>query len=346
MTARTEPPASRPPVSRAVLVTGGAGYIGSHVVRMLLAAGRQVVVLDRLLFGAESLAAVRRDPNFRLIMGDIRDAVAVQRALRGADAVIHLAGIVGDPACALDPETTNAVNVAATASLVAAAHAAGVQRFVFASSCSVYGASDVLVDESSALHPVSLYAETKVAGEHIVLGARRMRFEPVVLRFATLHGWSPRPRLDLVANLLTAQAVRTGRITVFGGEQWRPFLHVADAAEALVAVLTAPGAQVSGEVFNIGSSAENYQIGSVGAHVAEWVPGTCVDIASTDGDRRDYRVSFARLERTLAFRPRRSLDDGIRELSVRAQAGDFAQIDDPRYSNVRTQEQLLARRIA
>lgn len=332
--------------SRAVLVTGGAGYIGSYVVRSLLAARQRVVVLDRLLFGAESLADVRRDPALRLINGDIRDAAAVRRALGGVDAVIHLAGLVGDPACALDPSTTRTVNVGATQTLVALARTAGVRRFVFASSCSVYGASDELVDESSTPRPVSLYAETKVDGESIVLAAQAGTFEPVVLRFATLHGWSPRPRLDLVANLLAVQAVRTGRITVFGGEQWRPFLHVADAAEALVAVLTAPVEQVSGEVFNIGSSAENYQIGAVGEHVAARVPGTRVDVSPSDGDRRNYRVSFARLERTLAFRPHRSLDDGIGELTARARAGEFARLDDPRYSNVLTQEQLLARRIA
>jgi len=302
-----------PSVIDRVLIVGGAGYLGSALVPQLLARNFKVRVLDSLLFGDQSLRAVATNPNFELMRGDVRDIQAVVEAAKDCDAVIHLAAIVGDPACDVNKQLSMEINRAATRMLIDICRGSGVRRFLFASTCSVYGASDHLVDELTEVAPISTYAESKVDSEKLLLEAASADFHPTILRLGTLFGLSLRPRFDLVVNLLTARATTTGTITIFNGSQWRPFLHVEDAARAFVVALTAPANAVSGEIFNVGDYALNLRLSDLSQRIAEVVPA--VDIQYVDnGDRRNYRASFDKVHSRLGFRCERSLDHGIQEM--------------------------------
>jgi nucleoside-diphosphate-sugar epimerase len=309
-----------------VLVTGGAGYLGSTLVPMLLARGFAVRVLDNLSYGGRSLLGVWGHPGFSFVRGDLRDAAARDAAVAGMDAVVHLAAIVGDPACARQPETARAVNLDASIALLDAAERAGVARLVFASTCSNYGRMadpEARVDEDSALHPVSLYAETKVAVERALLDpARTLAATP--LRFATIYGVSPRMRFDLTVNEFTRELLVHGRLTVFGEQFWRPYVHVADAARAITLVLESPATCVGGTVFNVGDSAENYRKQDLVALIRPHAPDGVVEYVRRDEDPRDYRVSFSRIGERLGFYVTRRVPDGIAEVArlVRAGAAD------------------------
>lgn len=299
-----------------VLVTGGAGYLGSIVVSQLLSRGVHVRILDCLLFGGQSIEKLRSHANCEFILGDIRDIGTSVRAMDGCDTVIHLAGIVGDQACEANRELAVEVNAAATRMLAEIAPRCGIHRFLFASSCSVYGSSRATVAESSRLHPLSLYAQTKVDSERVLVDACTRGFAPTVLRLGTLFGVSPRMRFDLVLNLLAARAVSVGRITVRNGRQWRPFVHVRDAARAFLACIDSQAERVAGEIFNVGSSFLNAQIRQLGEIVAHLVPGTAVTGIYDRLDQRSYRVRFDKIERTLGFVCRETLEAGVREVSA------------------------------
>src|SRR5438876_3350436 len=260
-----------------ILVVGGAGYLGSALVPMLLEQGYRVRVLDSLLFGRASLEPVEKDPNFELLVGDVRDIQAVVQAVKGCDAVIHLAAIVGDPACEENRHLATEINRAATSMLIDVGRGYGIQRFLFASTCSVYGASDYLMDEHAQVGPISLYAQTKVDSERLLLNAKCAVFHPTILRLATLFGMSPRPRFDLVVNLLTARAIRMGKITIFNGEQWRPFMNVYDAARAFVVCLEANLDVVSGEIFNAGSYGLNHRLSEIAESISKIIPAVDVE---------------------------------------------------------------------
>ena len=259
-----------------VLVIGGAGYVGSVLCGQLLASGHRVRVLDAFLYGRESLNEFTNDPRVEIIQSDSRDLVRVRAAMHDVSAVVHLGEIVGDPACSLDPEVTVDVNVNATLAVARLARDAGIRRFIYPSSCSVYGASDDIVSERSDLNPVSLYARAKITVEEALRRMADSDFQPVILRFATVYGLSPRPRFDLVVNLLTAKAQSTGEITVNGGDQWRPFVHVADAAAAILLMLQQPSHMVAGETFNVGSNDQNHTVGEVGEVIRNRVAGSTV----------------------------------------------------------------------
>lgn len=321
---------------RNVLVIGGAGYIGSVLVRKLLNRGYNVTVLDALVYGDESIRDLYDRPGFDLIHDDMRNVEAVVRAMQYADAVVHLGAIVGDPACALDHKLALEINLAATRLIAEAARGFGVQRFIFASTCSVYGASDQLLDERSALNPISLYARTKMESERVLLALEDDRFAPVILRFGTVYGLSPRPRFDLVINLLAARAVCEKRITIFGGDQWRPFIHVDDAAEAILKCLEAPLHAIKGQTFNVGSDDQNYRIAQLGDLIKELIPDVEVIYQGEDGDRRNYRVSFAKIRKHLGFIPRRTVADGIWEIKAAIEDGRIRDYRDARYSNYKT----------
>ena len=217
------------------LVTGGSGYIGALLVRELLESGRDVRVLDRLLHGQEDIAAEQEQAGVLVIRGDVRDADARSRALDGVQEVVHLAAIVGDPACALDPEEADEVNVQATRSLVTEANAAGVERLVFASTCSNYGRMadpSVPITEDGELRPVSLYAEQKVSMEKLILGGGTGETKPTCLRFATVYGVGRRMRFDLTVNEFTRELWADRELEVFGEQFWRPYIHVRDAGRA------------------------------------------------------------------------------------------------------------------
>ncbi|MGH7827792.1 MAG: NAD-dependent epimerase/dehydratase family protein [Candidatus Binatia bacterium] len=319
-----------------VLVIGGAGYIGSVLCRELLRQSYSVRVLDPLLYGQESLAELAGDPRFQLVEGDSRDVSAVFRAMLDMDAVVHLGELVGDPACAFDEKLTLEINLAATKMVAEAAQGCGVKRFIYASSCSVYGASSRTVDERSALNPVSVYARAKIGSEQALLALNGPNFHPVILRFATVYGRSPRPRFDLVINLLTAKAVCDGEITIFGGEQWRPFVHVADIAQAIVRCLAAPLESVKAEVFNVGSDEQNYTITEVGELIHRLIPEARLVNHGNGADNRDYHVSFARIRRELGFKPSYTVEAGVREIEAAFRAGQIQNYQDKRYSNYLT----------
>lgn len=319
-----------------VLVVGGAGYIGSVLTRQLLARGYRVRVLDLELFGRDSLADLIEHPRLDFMNGDFRNVEDVVRALRDVDAVIHLAAIVGDPACALDREATIAVNYAAAKMMAQLARANGVSRFVFASTCSVYGESDEMRTEESDLNPVSIYATTKIDAERALLEAADGVFQPTILRFATAYGWSHRPRFDLVANLFSAQAVTDKHIRIFNGEQWRPFVHTVDISRACVMAMEAPLAKVGCEVFNVGDHSQNYTLQQLGQIVSECMPGTFVEDIRNDDDLRNYRVDFTKIQRVLGFRASIDLHDGVREMVEAVQAGQITDWQDAIYSNVKT----------
>ena len=311
-----------------VLVTGGAGYVGSVVVDELLARGFQVRVLDALLHGTvSSLLLPWANPQFEFIRGDVRDPAARGRALQSVDAIVHLAAIVGDPACARDTELAHEVNLNGTLAMLDDAVGAGVERFVFASTCSNYGRTNgnSFADEEFELAPVSLYAETKVAAEAEVLQPRD-GIVPTCLRFATVYGTSPRMRFDLTVNEFARDLALGAELVVFGEQFWRPYIHVRDAARAVASVLEAPREIVGGEVYNVGNTSENYRKLDLVDLLRERLPDATVKFVHRDEDPRDYRVSFEKFAGSVGFESKRSVADGIDEVIALVRSG---LIDDP-----------------
>jgi nucleoside-diphosphate-sugar epimerase len=328
--------------AKRILVTGGAGFIGSHLTRKLLDAGYFVRILERFDYGRAGVEAIKH-PRLEIMQGDICNSRDVSRAVRDVDGVLALAAIVGDPACNLDPEETINLNYTATKILVEACNFYGVRRLVFASSCSVYGASENdLLTERSRLNPVSLYARTRVLSENIIFD-RRGDVEPVVLRLATVFGLSPRMRFDLVVNTLTVRAVVDQKIAVHGGDQWRPNVHCRDVARAFITALEAPASAVAGEIFNVGGNAQNHRIAELGELVAGIVGDVTVEYHSDVPDPRNYRVSFDKIRRTLGFEPEYTVARGIREVAAAVRGTPALQhYQSPVFHNVQAFKQSLA----
>lgn len=320
---------------RRVLVIGGGGYIGSALLPKLLQAGYHVRLLDILLYSTEPIQEVFSHPNLEVIQADFRQVDKVVEAMRDVDAVIHLGAIVGDPACALDEELTIEVNLMATRMIAEVAKGSAVNRFIFASTCSVYGASDELLDEHSALYPVSLYARSKIASEQVLNNLAGSGFSPIILRFGTIYGLSGRTRFDLVINLLAAKAIVEGKITIFGGDQWRPFVHVDDAALAILKALETPLATVRNQIFNVGSDEQNYTIQQVGEIIQRLVPTAEILHMGSDTDRRNYRVNFSKIRNVLQFVPQWTVEEGIQQVIARIQSGQIVDYHDAKYSNVK-----------
>ena len=303
-----------------VLVTGGAGYIGNYVVEEVLENGHDVRVLDSMLWSDSALDPFADHDRLEIREGDIRHIEDLSYAMEGCDAVIHLAGIVGDPACGVNEQATQAVNVEATKSLVEVCKLHDIQRLVFASTCSVYGASELMeLNEGSFLNPLSLYAESKIDSEEIILHETHDMFSdneisPTILRLGTIFGWSRRMRFDLVVNILTAKAVLEGDIPVYGGEQYRPLVHVHDAARAFADVLEAPDEKVEHQIFNVGDNDLNYQIKTVGRLVEETVEGAEVRFVEHKEDERTYRVSFDKINHILGWETEYDIVDGVEEI--------------------------------
>lgn len=318
-----------------VLVIGGAGYIGSALLPRLLDKGYHVRLFDLLLYGTEPIQDVLYHPHLEIVRADFRQVEEVVHAMRNIETVIHLGAIVGDPACALDEELTIEVNLMATRMVAEVAKGSGVKRFIFASTCSVYGASDELLDERSSLKPVSLYARSKIASERVLMPMASDHFAPVILRFGTIYGLSGRTRFDLVVNLLTAKAIVEGQITIYDGDQWRPFLHVDDAALAIFKVLEAPLPLVHNQIFNVGSNAQNYTIQQVGETIQRLVPTAQLINMGTDTDRRNYRVNFSNIRRILGFVPQWSVEQGVHQVIEAIQNGKIVDYRAPEYSNVK-----------
>ncbi len=319
-----------------VLVTGGVGYIGSTLVPLLLERGHHVRVLDSLLHGGQSMLGFWSHPGFEFVRGDVRDKASRDAAIDGMEAVVHLAAIVGDPACARDPETAASVNREASLALIEACQAAGLHRFIFASTCSNYGRMEdptSYVDETSTLSPVSLYAETKVSVEQFLLDMQSDALVPTVVRFATVYGVSPRMRFDLTVNEFALELATSGKLDVFGEQFWRPYVHVRDAARAVAMVLDTPDAKVNGEVFNVGDSRENYQKKQLVDLILPHLPDATVEYVHKTEDPRDYRVAFEKIQQQLGFSVSRTVTDGIREVIDLVEEGLISDYSDPRLRN-------------
>ena len=298
-----------------VLLTGADGYVGRILWPMLEARGHQVTALDSGLFAGCALGPEPDPP----VQWSIDLRAIDRRHLEGFEAVVHLAGISNDPLGDLDPASTFAINHAASVRLARLAKEAGVRRFVFASSCSNYGAAgDAILDETAAFNPVTAYAESKIRVERDLLALADERFSPTFLRAATAYGRSPRLRGDLVVNNLLGYALATGEVLIKSdGTPWRPLVHVEDMAQAFAAVLEAPLEAVHAEAFNVGRDEDNYRVRDLAEMVAAEVPGARIVFAPGGGpDRRNYRVTCAKIrEKVPAFRPRWTLARGIRDLA-------------------------------
>jgi nucleoside-diphosphate-sugar epimerase len=320
-----------------ILVTGGAGYVGSSLVPLLLLGDHRVRVVDLLLHGGESLLGVWSHPSFEFIHGDVTDRDQIRSAVAGMDAVVHLAAVVGDPACARQPDLARAVNLQASLALIEESQRAGVSRFVFASTCSNYGKmkdAGQFVDEGSELRPVSLYAETKVAVEEALLrSGGNGKWCPTPLRFATIFGVSPRMRFDLTVNEFTMEMLHKKHLTVFGEQFWRPYIHVRDAARAIHLVLNSPPTKVSATVFNAGATDQNFQKQQLVEMIRPHAPDAVVEFVHKAEDPRDYRVSFSRISEQLGFKITRTVAQGIEEVANLVRSDVIADFSDRRYRN-------------
>jgi nucleoside-diphosphate-sugar epimerase len=308
------------------LVTGGTGYIGALACEELLSTGRQVRALDVLLHDQREVAQAVAGLGVELLEGDVRDQELRRRALEGVDEVVHLAAIVGDPACARDPDLADAVNVQATSALVSDAAAAGVRRLVFASTCSNYGRMadpTIPIDENAELAPVSLYAEQKVAMERAILAGSTNSMAATCLRFATVYGVAPRMRFDLTVNEFTRDLWADRELEVFGEQFWRPYIHVRDAARAVRTVLAADQGLVAGEVFNAGRSGENYRKLDLVEEIRRQTDRGSVSYVRRDEDPRDYKVSFDKIRSRLGFETEKTVPDGIAEIIAALEDGRF-----------------------
>jgi nucleoside-diphosphate-sugar epimerase len=332
--------------ARKVLLVGGAGYIGSALLPMLLEKGYHVRLLDLFLYGAEPIRDFLNHPRLEIMRADFRQVDKVVEATKNMDAVIHLGAIVGDPACALNEDLTIEVNLMATRMIAEVAKGSGVSRFIFASTCSVYGACDEVLDEHSELNPVSLYARSKIASERVLLSLSDSNFAPTVLRFGTIYGLSGRTRFDLVINLLTAKALVEGQITIRGGDQWRPFVHVHDAALAVFKTLEAPFSLVKNQTFNVGSNEQNYTIYQIGKIINQFVPAAQIVDEGPDTDRRNYRVNFNKIRDILGFAPAWVVEKGVAQVIEAIESGKIMDYRDPRYSNVKFLGNESASRLA
>lgn len=305
-----------------IVVTGGAGYLGSCLCRRLLEGGHEVKCLDNLMYGVEPIKPLLNNSKFHLVEGDIRDMTTITTCINGAETVIHLASIVGQQAANLNPKATMEINYLATKNIAELCTLHGVNHFVFASTCSVYGAQpNDIIGENSTTCPVDLYGETKIKSEGAVLNVFPTA---TILRTATLFGLSRRMRFDLAVNRFIAQAIQDKKLTVFGGRQYRPFLHVEDAVEAYLLVLRD---ELQG-IYNI--SWENWQIVDVAKLIAEGL-GAEVEVSKKIVDLRDYKVSFDKIKR-LGFKPDRTIKLAIREISDRFEER-FKDYKFPQYDN-------------
>lgn len=322
-----------------VLVTGGAGYIGSVLVRILLQKGYQVIVMDSLKFGGDALYDVAQHPNFEFFKGDIRNEKDIDTVLgKKIDAIAHLAAIVGDPACSKFSDEAKEVNWTASVSLFEKAEKAGVKRFVFASTCSNYGKMadpDSYVDENSELRPVSLYAELKVKFENYLLKDRKdSKICGTALRFSTVYGFSPRIRFDLTVNEFTRNVCLTGEQEIWGPQFNRPYCHVDDLARSVMLVLEAPEEKVKSNVFNVGDTTENYSKRMLMEEIQKQMPEAKAIYVEKTEDPRDYRVNCDKIKSNLGFTITKKVPDGIREIMKLMKSGMITDAHSQKFRNI------------
>ena len=324
-----------------ILVTGGAGYIGSVLVRRLISAGYNITCADKLLFGPESIKDLLRKDNFTFFNCDINDWQALDKVLMSKKffAVIHLTAIVGDPARTLDKELSIKTNLDSSIRLHDRAQELGIPRFIFASTCSNYGKmtnTDSYVNEDSELAPVSLYAELKVKFEDHILNNKTHteQFSPTALRFSTVYGLSPRMRFDLTVNEFTKELASGRELIVFGEQFWRPYCHVDDFSNAFITLLESSPDKVAYDVFNVGDTSENYTKKMIVDEIKKIIPEAEIKFVKKDEDPRDYRVNFDKIKRELGFKISKTVPDGIAEIFEALRLGHIKNPDDQRYYNI------------
>ena len=329
---------------RHILITGGAGYIGSYLTSELLRANQRVTVVDSLLFGGESVVPFLHHPNFNFVKADVTVPRAIKDALKDdwqkPDAIVHLAAIVGFPACqAVGPQVARRYNVEATKKVFEQAVDLGVERFVFASTYSNYGLSveGQPVTEESPLNPQSLYAETKIAAEEFLLGQKDAACAPLLFRFATLYGMSPRTRFDLIVNQFVLEAFTKHALIIYQRGYSRSFVHIHDVVRGVMMGLEAEQPKIRGQVFNLGTEHGNYSKDDIVQLVLKRIPETVVEYKDLTfgGDMRDITVSFAKIKKVLGFATTLNVDDGIRDLLFALKAGIIRNPTDEKYRNAR-----------
>ena len=324
-----------------ILVTGGAGYVGSGLLRELLKENYNVTCVDNLMFGGESLLDIWHNKNFNFIKCDINDWNAFSNVLKinKFDAVIHLAAIVGDPACQMNSELAIQTNWESTKWLLDKSIEIGIKKFIFASTCSNYGKMDdpeSYVDEESNLAPVSLYAELKVKFENYMLTEikKYKNFYPTSLRFSTVYGVSPRMRFDLTVNEFTKDLSLGKELTIFGEKFWRPYCHVKDFSNAFITILRAENEKVAYNVFNVGDTSENYTKQMLVDEIIKIIPEAKIKYVEKNEDPRDYRVNSDKIKRELDFKITMRVPDGIEEVKRMIQEGVIVNPEDQRYYNI------------
>ncbi len=325
---------------RTVLVTGGAGYVGAVLVPKLLAGGYRVKVLDLYIFGSHVLKGVKRHSHLEQIKGDIRDTGLLAESLGGCDAVIHLACISNDPSFELDPALGRSINYDAFLPLVRLSKKCGVRRFIYASSSSVYGVKrEPNVTEDLPLEPLTDYSKYKALCEKVLFENREPGFVALVLRPATVCGYSPRLRLDLTVNILTSQAIQHRKITVFGGEQMRPNIHIEDMAGLYVKSLEWPAERIDGKIYNAGY--ENLRVKEIAERVRQMAGEDVKIFTEPAKDNRSYHISSEKIKRELDFVPKHTVEEAVKDLVEAFRDGKVPDaMKDIRYSNIRTMQQL------
>lgn len=324
--------------SKRVFVTGGAGYVGAVLIPKLLRKGYEVKVLDLFLYGEDVLDSVKDDPKLKKVKGDIRDRKLLEKEMPGYDTVIHLACISNDPSYELDPDLARSINYDAFIHLVDVAKKAGVKKFIYASSSSVYGVKDVPdVTEDLPLEPLTDYSKYKALCEDILLKEATDDFIVSIIRPSTVCGYSPRLRLDLTVNILTNHAVSKGEITVFGGEQMRPNLHIEDMTDFYTFLLEVPDEKIHKKIYNVGY--ENYKVKDIAEMVKKVIDPGLPIITTPSDDNRSYQVSSKKVKDALGYAPKRTIEDAVRDLKKAFDEGRIPDsMTDIRYYNIKTMQ--------
>jgi len=321
-------------MKKKIVILGGSGYLGTTLCASLLAQSHEVLCIDCCWFGEEALNSFSNDRNFTLIKHDLRKLDDLETFLKNAYAVINLAGIVGDPACELDNAYAKTCNYQVAQKSAVISKRLGISRYLFASSCSVYGKTEHnRLTESSNTLPLSYYAQDKLDSEIAIKALASDDFHPTILRLSTLFGWSSRMRFDLVINLLTARASLAKPLRVFGGKQWRPFLHIKDASQAFEKILFSDLPIVSNQIFNVGSDQNNFRIIDVANLIARKIP-TTLELLKTETDQRDYRVDFSKIHQLLNFNSTITIENAIEEIRANILTDQIKDIEKPVFHNV------------